>query len=114
MNQAADTGDDEQHHGGELVYLEGEVDLERPDREPSPQRNDDWLMRRLSPELQENAQGDQEGSGQHSHPDDRDQSPIDRLPERQGTIRQEAEQRERDGKPDPMRGDHQPRSKLMF
>ena len=37
VDQAADTGDDQEHHGGELVHLEGQVELERADRQPAPE-----------------------------------------------------------------------------
>ena len=43
MNQASHPGHDQQHDRGELVHLKRHVDLERPDREPAPEVDDDRL-----------------------------------------------------------------------
>ena len=37
VDQKADAGDDQQHHGGESVDAKGHIDLQRPGRQPRPQ-----------------------------------------------------------------------------
>jgi hypothetical protein len=55
-------------------------------------------------------EGGQQNAGAH------DGHRLDRgLPAQgEGPVDEESGQRERHGKPDPMRSDHQPRSRLMF
>jgi hypothetical protein len=45
MNQTAYAGDHQQHDRGELINVKGEVQLERTDRQPAPEADDDRRMR---------------------------------------------------------------------
>src|SRR5436189_18787 len=112
MDQAAHTGHHQQHHGGELVYLESHIDLQRPHRQPAPEVDDDRLLGGMPPQLEEDPQRDQKGGRQHTDPDHRDQALRRRTADRKGAVDQKAKQRKRHRKPD--ESSHQPLSRLML
>ena len=91
VDQAPDAGDDQQHHGGELVHLKRHVELERADRHPAPEVHDDRGVRRMEPELDEHAQGHHEGRRRSTPTPTSDTGPWPRAPERQGPVDQEAQ-----------------------
>ena len=103
VDQAADPGHDEQHHRGELVHLEGEVDLERADRQPAPEVDDDRGVGRMTPQLEEHAERDGKGREQDAGTDHGDRILGLRSPDRQRPVDQESGERQGDSQPDPVR-----------
>ena len=100
MDEAPYAGDYQEHHGGELIDLKREVELERAHRQPAPEIDDDRCVRRMEPELHEDTQGHDEGPDENAYPDVGDQVLGPRSSKRQCPVDQEAGERQRDGEPD--------------
>ena len=102
MDQGADTGHDEQHDEGQLVHLEGEVHLQRANRNPRPVSEDERPLRSglQSEERAEHRKRNGERGDQDTGADDRHERLCRRPQQRQRAVQHEAEQRQRGREPD--------------
>ena len=114
MDQAADARDHEEHDRRELVHLEGEVHLQALHGKPGPELDDDRLVRRVSEQLEEDADADREGAEQDPGPHYRHGVPGLGPADGERTVDEEAAERKCDGEPDHVGEVHHPCSRLMF
>ena len=116
VDQRADAGHDEDHHGRELIELERERDLQVAHGEPFPVAEHERRRRVLARELGHREGG--RGERQHERADayDRHRAFGRRPGEREGAVHDEARERQRRHHPKQGQGrrGHQPLSRLMF
>src|SRR5256886_15390152 len=116
MDQRADAGDDQQHHRRELIHLEGDVDLQRADRNPRPIAQYDGPGGVQGGERAEDGDRYRERAEQHARSNHRDGDLRARPGERQRAVQHEAEQRQCRREPNQIdgRSGHQSLSRFMF
>jgi len=98
VDDRADAGDDERHHGGEAVEVEGDLELAVADEGPAIGHFDD---RRKAAGLQRQQRLHREREGQQRQPaaDDGDEALADAVAAQSGgqhAVEQEAQQRQQD------------------
>ena len=92
VNQGPDTGDDEQHHGRQLVHLKAGIHLQATDVNPGPVLEHDGRVSMQCDERAEHRDADCEAADEDTDADDRDRRFHGRSSERQRAVQHEAEQ----------------------